>query len=131
MRYSKIMGERKDTVLKKIRKALGYKNQKDFAETLFLSQGGYSDLETGRGKIFERHILLLERIHNVNGDYIRSGGEGEMFKPISEQSTIATNEIGELKLEIERLRKQNESLLIVIQSQQDTISSLKDELIKK
>ena len=65
--------------LKKIRKHLGF-NQIEFAESLGLKQGSYSDVERGKNGIGVSSALQseLENKYRVNIEYLRNG-KGNMF----------------------------------------------------
>lgn len=63
--------------LKLIRQRLGY-NQTDFAKSLNLSQGAYSDVERGRNSISYSLLGKLVKRYGVNPTYLISG-KGEMF----------------------------------------------------
>jgi Predicted transcriptional regulators len=64
--------------LRYIRKALG-KTQLEFADSLGMKQGSYSDVERGRTKNISDHILkTIGRLYNVSIDYLMTG-EGNMF----------------------------------------------------
>jgi transcriptional regulator with XRE-family HTH domain len=63
--------------LKIVRKALKL-NQKEFGESVGLSQGGYSDIERGKNGISPRIKIFLNQVHNINIHWLETG-EGEMF----------------------------------------------------
>jgi phage repressor protein C with HTH and peptisase S24 domain len=64
--------------LKILRNYLGL-NQTDFAESLGLKQGSYSDLERGRNKALSESVMKLIQInYNVNTEWLATG-EGSML----------------------------------------------------
>jgi len=63
--------------LKLIRKTLGY-NQEDFAPTIGLTQGGYSDIERGKNGLSGKVKLMLVNVHKVNLNYLEKN-QGGMF----------------------------------------------------
>ena len=66
--------------LRAVRETLN-KSQSEFASSIGLKQGSYSDIEKGKTKsITTQTIMLLEYVHNVNIDYLYTGN-GDMFKP--------------------------------------------------
>lgn len=66
--------------LRAVRETLN-KSQSEFASSIGLKQGSYSDIEKGKTKsITTQTIMLLEYVHNVNIDYLLTGN-GDMFKP--------------------------------------------------
>ena len=76
--------------IKNIRKALQL-SQAEFAKSLGMEQGSYSDIERGRSKGISKSVqLILEEKYNVNIDYLYKG-EGEMF--YTEKSPIITAKI--------------------------------------
>lgn len=71
--------------LKQVREALEL-NQGEFAETLGLKQGSYSDIERGKNGVSGSVKQLLFSVHNVNSTWFESG-QGNMFtKPSSTKS---------------------------------------------
>lgn len=79
--------------LKIVRKALDL-HQKDFAESIGLTQGGYSDIERGKNRVSARIKLYLGQFHHINMDWLETG-EGEMFSA----------SIGEIEKNLIRFRK--------------------------
>ncbi len=67
---------------KELRKACK-KNQIDFGKALGISSSGVADIEGGRRKVTERHLIMLSNWEefNVNIDWLRTG-KGEMFLPM-------------------------------------------------
>jgi transcriptional regulator with XRE-family HTH domain len=61
-----------------LRKNLGY-SQKEFANKIGMSQGGYSDIENSRTSLTEKNIKLISKEFKANEDWLKTG-EGEMFK---------------------------------------------------
>lgn len=72
--------------LKELRKALNM-NQEEFGKLLGITKSGVSDLESGRRKVTEQHIIML-KMHNVNEDWIRNG-TGKMFIDLSRDEEIS------------------------------------------
>ncbi len=62
--------------MKKIRLALGL-SQDEFGQRLGISKSGVSDIESGRRKVTDQHIVALRAL-NVNESWLRDGS-GEMF----------------------------------------------------
>lgn len=58
------------------------KSQTDFSKVLGLSRSGVADIETGRRKVTDKHLIMLSNWdeYNVNIDWLRTGN-GEMFLP--------------------------------------------------
>jgi len=63
--------------LRQLRRHLGV-NQCDFAESIGLKQGSYSDIERGRSGLSNHVKMSLSEKYNVNIDWLVSG-EGNMF----------------------------------------------------
>lgn len=64
------------------------KSQEEMGKILDITKSGVCDIESGRRKVREKHIVLLKNsISNLNEDWIRHG-EGEMFKPQKPIDTI-------------------------------------------
>lgn len=64
--------------LRLVRKHLGL-SQSNFAESLGLKQGSYSDIERGRTKsVSDGVIKLISNIYNIDGDWLLTG-QGEMI----------------------------------------------------
>lgn len=88
------MGDR----LRQLRKHLGM-NQIDFAESLGLKQGSYSDLERGKSGLSNHVKMLLSEKYNVNIDWLVNG-EGNMFtgepKEVNSSSNIIILNINKL-----------------------------------
>lgn len=59
------------------------KSQTDFSKVLGLSRSGVADIETGRRKVTDKHLVMLSNWdeYNVNIDWLRTGN-GEMFLPV-------------------------------------------------
>lgn len=65
---------------KKLRKALGL-TQSEFGKILGLSTSGVSEIEAGRRKVTEQHLIMLSNYKEkiINIEWLRTG-TGEMFK---------------------------------------------------
>lgn len=74
--------------LKELRKALGYKNQQDFADVLKIKRGTIANYEIGRNEPIDAVITLICSKFNVNEHWLRTG-EGEMFLPVSRDDEIS------------------------------------------
>ena len=74
--------------LKELRKALGFKNQQDFADVLKIKRGTIANYEIGRNEPIDAVITLICTKFNVNENWLRTG-EGEMFLSKSQEEEIA------------------------------------------
>jgi len=63
--------------LKKIRATLNL-SQREFSKRIFISQGLYSDIESGKAEFKERYIRLISSQLHVNIEWIKTGN-GEIF----------------------------------------------------
>lgn len=77
------MGER----LKELRKALGFKNQQEFADALNIKRGTIANYEIGRNEPIDAVITLICSKFNVSEEWLRTG-EGEMFVELSRKDKI-------------------------------------------
>lgn len=96
--------------IKIIRKSLNL-NQEQFASSLGLTQGGYSDIERGKNNISNKTKLSLKSVYNINLHWLETGS-GEMFAvDIEEESNEANffevENFEHLKEEVEKLRNEN------------------------
>lgn len=66
--------------IRELRMELNYK-QGEFAEKLMIKQGSLCDIENMRVNVSPRVVRDLERIFNVNTDWLENG-IGEKFNPI-------------------------------------------------
>ena len=68
--------------VRKLRKALNM-SQEQMGEILKLSKSGVCDIESGRRKVTESHIIMLKNYpgKNISEEWLRYG-TGEMYKPI-------------------------------------------------
>ena len=76
--------------LKELRLALNL-SQEELGKMLGITRSGVSDIESGRRKVTEQHIIMLKIGRpDVNETWLRTG-EGEMFKetPSSELDALA------------------------------------------
>lgn len=73
---------------KELRKALGL-TQSEFGKILGLSTSGVSDIESGRRKVTEQHLIMLSNYKNkiINIEWIRTG-KGEKFKERSPSDEV-------------------------------------------
>lgn len=73
--------------VRELREKMG-KSQEEMGKILNISKSGVCDIESGRRKVRENHIVLLKNnVPNLNEDWIRHG-KGEMFKPQKPIDTI-------------------------------------------
>lgn len=61
--------------------------QEEMGKWLGISKSGVSDIESGRRKVTEQHIIMLVN-HGVNEEWLRTG-TGEMFIKMSRDEEIA------------------------------------------
>lgn len=137
------MSTRENDRLKEIRKYLGY-NQEDFAASLGLTQGGYSDIERGKNGISGKIKLLLVKVHKINITFLEQG-LGQMFyietppdQPEVIKATADPNEAPDtkdkqielLKLEIKRLNAERALYIELLQSKDKTIAVLERQIKK-
>lgn len=129
--------------LRQIRRALGY-NQADFAKTLGLTQGGYSDIERGKNGVSGRVKMVLINVHKVNIRYLENN-QGEMFyietppdQPDVETTTLNPSRVLDtkdtqielLKAEIRRLNSERDLYIELLQSKDKTIAALERQVKK-
>lgn len=101
--------------IKNIRKSLKL-NQQQFAESLGLTQGGYSDIERGKNNISGKTKLSLKNVYSVNLHWLETG-HGKMFaldieediyeNEILGNNSIENDQLDDLKNEIKNLRDEN------------------------
>src|SRR5690606_31873864 len=96
--------------IKFIRKSLNL-NQEQFASSLGLTQGGYSDIERGKNNISNKTKLSLKNVYNINLHRLETEN-GEMFAVDIEEENNEANlfevEHNEhLQEEVENLRNEN------------------------
>src|SRR5690554_3259743 len=96
--------------LKFIRKSLNL-NQEQFASSLGLTQGGYSDIERGKNNISNKTKLSLKNVYNINLHWLETGN-GEMFAVDIEEEQNEANffeveHFEYIKEEVEKLRNEN------------------------
>ena len=75
--------------LKDLRIAMN-KNQEEMGKILGITKSGVSDLESGRRKVTEQHLIMLQNCSEcfININWLRTG-EGEMFLDVSREKEIA------------------------------------------
>lgn len=54
-------------------------SQEEFGKLLGISKSGVSDIEAGRRKVTEQHIIML-KMHNVSENWIRTGAGNPIVK---------------------------------------------------
>ncbi|HLW30960.1 MAG TPA: helix-turn-helix domain-containing protein [Aequorivita sp.] len=96
--------------IKIIRKSLNL-NQEQFASSLGLTQGGYSDIERGKNNITNKTKLSLKKVYKINLHWLETGS-GEMFAVDIEEENDEVNffevdQFEHLKREVEKLRNEN------------------------
>lgn len=66
------------------------KNQEQWGEILGISKSGVSEIESGRRKVTEQHLIMLSnwKEYNINIDWIRTG-HGDMLKPLLQEDKTA------------------------------------------
>lgn len=72
--------------IKELRKAMNLSQEK-FGELLGITKSGVSDIESGRRKVTDQHIIMLVN-NGVNEKWLRTG-KGSMFVPKSKDEEIA------------------------------------------
>lgn len=107
--------------IKNIRKSLKL-NQKEFANSLGLTQGGYSDIERGKNNISGKTKLSLKNVYSVNLHWLETG-HGEMYALDIEEETYENEIVGNNSIE----RDQLEYLKNEIKKLQDENIRLKTE----
>ena len=127
--------------LRLIRKALNY-SQADFAQSLGLTQGGYSDIERGKNGISKSVKLMLINVHKVNISFLENN-RGEMFyietppdqpevinttSNVNESSDTKDRVIELLKADIRRLNAERALYIELIQSKDKIIAALERQI---
>lgn len=81
--------------IRELRTSLGM-SQEEFGKILKISKSGVCDLESGRRKVQEAHIIMLKNWNekSINEHWIRTG-EGEIFKELSFDSILSEISFGE------------------------------------
>lgn len=72
--------------IKELRKAMSLSQEK-FGELLGITKSGVSDIESGRRKVTDQHVIMLVN-NGVNEEWLRTG-KGSMFIPKSKDEEIA------------------------------------------
>lgn len=80
--------------IKELRKAMNLSQEK-FGELLGITKSGVSDIESGRRKVTDQHVIMLVN-NGVNEEWLRTG-KGSMFVPKSKDE-----EIGEMLADIQK-----------------------------
>ncbi|SDH54302.1 DNA-binding transcriptional regulator, XRE-family HTH domain [Pedobacter terrae] len=137
------MGNNENERLKLIRKALGY-SQLDFAQSIGLTQGGYSDIERGKNGLSGKVKLMLINIHKININYLEKN-QGEMFfieTPPDQPEVVNTTSdpnagsdtkdrmIELLQADIKRLNAERDLYIELLQAKDKTIAALERQLKK-
>lgn len=75
---------------KELRKALGL-TQSEFGKILGLSTSGVSEIEAGRRKVTEQHLIMLSNYKKkiINIEWLRTG-YGEMFVKMDREAELMT-----------------------------------------
>lgn len=117
--------------LKEIRLALDM-NQEDFGKLLGITKSGVSDIESGRRKVTDQHIIMLKsQKHHLNEDWLRTG-VGNMFIEQSEDAQISSF-IGDLLKDEEESFKRRliSGLAALDQNGWDVLEKFLDSIQKK
>ena len=72
--------------IKELRKAMNLSQEK-FGELLGITKSGVSDIESGRRKVTDQHVIMLVN-NGVNEEWLRTG-KGSMFVSKSKDEEIA------------------------------------------
>lgn len=74
---------------KELRKACN-KTQEEWGKILGITRSGESEIENGRRKVTDKHLIMLGNWteKNINIDWLKTG-KGEMFKAVSREAEIA------------------------------------------
>lgn len=72
--------------IKELRKAMNLSQEK-FGELLGITKSGVSDIESGRRKATDQHVIMLAN-NGVSEEWLRTG-KGSMFIPKSKDEEIA------------------------------------------
>jgi transcriptional regulator with XRE-family HTH domain len=72
--------------IKELRKAMNLSQEK-FGELLGITKSGVSDIESGRRKVTDQHVIMLAN-NGVSEEWLRTGN-GDMFVPKSKDEEIA------------------------------------------
>lgn len=75
---------------KELRKALGL-TQSEFGKILGLSTSGVSEIEAGRRKVTDQHLIMLSNYKKkiINIEWLRTG-DGEMFVKMDREAELMT-----------------------------------------
>lgn len=88
-------------------------NQEEFGKWLGISKSGISDIESGRRKVTDQHILMLCSNHDVNEEWLRTGN-GEMFIELTRDEQIEHFVGDALKSEDDSFKKKFISMLATL-----------------
>lgn len=72
--------------IKELRKAMNLSQEK-FGELLGITKSGVSDIESGRRKVTDQHVIMLVN-NGVNEEWLRTG-KGSMFVPENKNDEIS------------------------------------------
>lgn len=72
--------------IKELRKAMNLSQEK-FGELLGITKSGVSDIESGRRKVTDQHVIMLAN-NGVSEEWLRTG-KGSMFVPKSKDEEIS------------------------------------------
>ena len=72
--------------IKELRKAMNLSQEK-FGELLGITKSGVSDIESGRRKVTDQHVIMLTN-NGVSEEWLRTG-KGNMFVPKSKNDEIS------------------------------------------
>ena len=88
-------------------------NQEEFGKWLGISKSGISDIESGRRKVTDQHILMLCSHHDVNEEWLRTGN-CEMFIELTRDEQIEHFVGDALKSEDDSFKKKFISMLAAL-----------------
>lgn len=97
--------------IKQLRNSL-HKSQEEFGKFLGLSKSGVSEIEAGRRKVTDQHVIMLRNCSdfNLNEEWLRTG-EGEMFIDSTREEEIADFTLKLLKEEPDSFKNRLVSVL--------------------
>jgi chromosome segregation ATPase len=126
--------------LSRVIKSLGIKKNR-FAEDIRLSQSLISEICNGKKPIQEYQLLLFEKVHGVNPDYIR-GTSNEMFitgsrekwvssssEPNNQSISEKSDQFRKMEKQIENLEADKQDLRAVVTGLREDKQRLLDELV--
>jgi len=113
--------------LKEIRKNLGF-TQKEFADSLGLKQGSYSDIERGKVGISGVLLKFLITKYRVNPLWLYEGTGGKFLDTNAVRENVSSSAHKEDCPQCRQMEKIIEAHIQTIETQQEYINSLKSLL---